>query len=249
MNALHFHHIHQDYGKRPILKGLALSLYSGQCCLLTGDNGAGKTTLLRILGGFDQPKQFGVDTGFGSLNWRQYRKLLRDSVLYLHQQPYLFEGSVWSNLNYALPRSLDKVERQTRIQQALQWAALEHLADTPAKTLSGGEYQRVALARAWLRQPRILLLDEPTANMDKDARLRTIQLLRQLRDAGMALLIASHDPDYFSSLVNQHLHLEDGVLQTVTGEPRFVIIPSLYPQRQCPLGAGYHDETACNTPD
>lgn len=238
MNTLHFRQIHQYHGKRPILNGLALRLSQGECCLLTGDNGAGKTTLLRILGGFDQPKQFEADTGFSLLNWSQYRKRLRDSVLYLHQQPYLFEGSVRDNLHYALPRAVDKAQRQERIRQALHWAGLEHLADTAAKTLSGGEYQRVALARAWLRQPRILLLDEPTANMDKDARLRTIQLLRQLRDDGMALLIASHDPDYFSSLVNQHLHLQDGILQTVTSALRLARIVPLTPNTHHHSGAG-----------
>ncbi|MBJ6610536.1 MAG: ABC transporter ATP-binding protein [Candidatus Thiothrix moscowensis] len=228
MNELHFRNIHLRYQQRHILDGLELSLCQAHCTLLTGDNGAGKTTLLRILAGFDKPEQFQVDTGFGLLNWKQYRKTLQPSVLYLHQQPYMFEGSVRDNLDYALPRQLDKAVRQARIQQALQWAVLERIADTPAKTLSGGEYQRVALARAWLRQPRILLLDEPTANMDKDARLRTIQLLRQLRDDGMALLVASHDPDYFSSLVNEHLHLQAGKLQAVTARARFANITPLH---------------------
>ena len=132
------------------------------------------------------------------------------------------------NLNYALPRQLDKTIRLERIQNALQWAVLERIADTKAKSLSGGEYQRVALARAWLRQPRVLLLDEPTANMDKESRLRTIQLLRQLRDEGMALLIASHDPDYFSSLVNEHWHLANGKLQAVTSLTHFANITPLH---------------------
>lgn len=221
MTTLHFRDIYKHFASRTILAGLELCLRTGSCTLLTGGNGAGKTTLLRILGGFEKPETFQADTGREHLNWRRYRKLLQGSVLYLHQQPYMFEGSVRDNLSFALDRSLPKVERERRIQTALQWAGLDKIADTRAKTLSGGEYQRVALARAWLRQPRILLLDEPTANMDSEARNRTISLLRQLRDDGMALLIASHDPDCFASLVNEHLNLDAGRLQTVTAAPQF----------------------------
>lgn len=213
MNELQFQQISKYFQRRLILNQVALPVWHGHCTLLTGQNGSGKTTLLRILAGFEKPDSFEVETGFGVLNWRQYRKTLQANVMYLHQQPYMFEGSVRANLEYALPRSWSKLQRAERVQQGLQWAVLEPLAETKAKHLSGGEYQRVALARAWLRQPHILLLDEPTANMDQEARLRTVHLLRQLRDEGMALVVASHDPDYFSSLVTDHLHLENGFLQ------------------------------------
>lgn len=219
MSTLHFYDIHKRHARRTILAGLELCLHAGRCTLLTGENGAGKTTLLRILGGFDKPEQFQADTGHERLDWRRYRRLWRSSVLYLHQQAYMFEGSVRDNLSFALDRRV--TGREQRIRTALEWAGLTQLAETRAKTLSGGEYQRVALARAWLRQPRILLLDEPTANMDRESRRRTIDLLQQLRDDGMALLIASHDPECFASVVNEHLNLSAGRLQPVTPAPRF----------------------------
>ncbi len=227
MSILHFCDIHKQYARRTILSGLELVLQTGHCTLLTGENGTGKTTLLRILGGFEKPEQFAADTGHEKLNWRRYRKLLQSSVMYLHQQPYMFEGSVRDNLAYALDRSLPKAEREQRIRTALEWAGLDKIADTRAKTLSGGEYQRVALARAWLRQPRILLLDEPTANMDREARNRTIELLRHLRDDGMALLIASHDPACFAALINEHVNLSAGRLQTVTPAAQFANMGAL----------------------
>lgn len=227
MSTLHFHSIGKRHGRRTILDGVAISLKSGHCTLLTGDNGAGKTTLLRIMGGFDKPEQFHVETGVGDLTWRRYRKLARSSVMYLHQQPYLFEGTVRDNLAYALGRKLSKTDKRDLIDEALEWGGLERVAASQAKTLSGGECQRVALARAWLRQPRYMLLDEPAANMDRDARLRTISLLRRLRDEGMALLIASHDPDYFSSLVNERLHLDAGKLKTMDELSAFEKVSSL----------------------
>ncbi|WP_020396949.1 ABC transporter ATP-binding protein [Thiolinea disciformis] len=215
MTKLQFQGISKYFQDRHLLQEISLPVWQGHCTLLTGANGAGKTTLLRILAGFERPDTFEVQTSLGLLNWRQYKKTLSSRVLYLHQQPYMFEGSVWANLDYALPRHLSKLERAERIEEALTWAVLEALANAKAKNLSGGEYQRVALARAWLRKPQILLLDEPTSNMDQEARLRTVHLLGQLRSEGMALVVASHDPDYFSSLVTDHLHLNQGQLLPV----------------------------------
>ncbi|MCU7881421.1 MAG: ATP-binding cassette domain-containing protein [Candidatus Thiodiazotropha sp. (ex Lucinoma aequizonata)] len=90
----------------------------------------------------------------------------------------MFDESVRYNLGYALPGGLAKQLRNNMIDSTIDWAELNHLHDTPAKSLSGGERERVSLARAWLRNPQILLLDEPTANLDQEARRRTLDLLR-----------------------------------------------------------------------
>jgi len=116
-----------------------------------------------------------------------------------------------------LPRALPRAMRDKKIRQALQWAQLESLHDARAKTLSGGEKQRVALARAWLRQARALLLDEPIANMDSESQSRTVALLQRLKDAGAALLIASHNTDAFCRLVERRLVLAGGKLHAVDG--------------------------------
>jgi tungstate transport system ATP-binding protein len=129
----------------------------------------------------------------------------------------MFDGPVRYNLAYALPRKLPKRRRQELIDTAMAWAGLEHLQDTPSKSLSGGERQRVSLARAWLRQPRILMLDEPTANLDQASRARTLELLSPFKQAGMSLIIASHDPQHFASLVDRSLHLHEGRL--IEAEP------------------------------
>lgn len=210
MSALQFTKIYKKYEKRPILEDISFELNHGECSILTGQNGSGKTTLLRILAGFEKPDQFTVKTGYNELNWRQFKSSHQNYIMYMHQQPYMFEGTVVSNLEYALSKKMDAKTRKSRIRQALQWAGLTDLAHDQAKHLSGGEYQRVALARAWLRNPKILLLDEPTANMDAEARLKTTMMLKQLREEGMTLLIASHDTGHFSSIITEHLHLQSG---------------------------------------
>jgi tungstate transport system ATP-binding protein len=203
----------KHFGKRAVLSDIELTLHAGECTLLSGANGAGKTTLLRILAGLEKPDSSQISVATGTTgSWRRCRADLHKRILYLHQQPYMFDGSVRYNLGYALPKGLDKPSRRRMIDRAIEWAGLHHLTDTPAKSLSGGERQRVSLARAWLRNPQILLLDEPTANLDQEARERTLDLLKSFKEQGIALLLASHDPLHFCSLIDRHLHLFEGRL-------------------------------------
>lgn len=215
MTQLCFINIQKRFGLRRILTGTDLVLSSGHCSLLSGANGAGKSTLLRICAGLEKPDQGEVDIGSGNQSWKRCRQMLQAETVYLHQQPYMFDGSVIQNLAYALPRRTPQSKRKQLVSKALAWAELESIATISAKTLSGGERQRVAIARAWLRQPTVMLLDEPTTNMDQEARQRTVQLLRSLKEQGIALLVASHDPKHFYCLTNSWLHLSAGLIETL----------------------------------
>ncbi len=222
---IRFSRLHKFFQRRHLLNDLSLSLKSGAVTLLCGENGSGKTTLLRILCGMEKPAQcwvaFNAKNSAGAANngkanaprpWRQCRPQLQRQVMYLHQQPYLFDGSVVRNLALALPRNLPAAQRAEQIQRALAWAQLDDLAHARAKTLSSGQMQRVSLARARLRQARIWLLDEPTANMDRAAQTRTVALLKQLKQARTALLIASHHHEIFAELADTCLTLKQGRL-------------------------------------
>jgi len=208
-----YQNIHKSFGRRHILRGVTLELTSGRCCLLTGVNGTGKSTLLRICAGLEKPDAGNIDIGFGRQNWsHRLRMHLQKQIVYMHQHPYMFDGSVLHNLAYALHGQHDKSQHRQRLDMALDWAGLTAIADSHAKTLSGGERQRVALARAWLRSPRFMLLDEPTSNLDVTARRRTLALLISLKAQGIALLIASHENEHFSGLVDSCLALENGTV-------------------------------------
>ena len=190
-SKLRFSDLHKRFGRRSVLKGVDLSLYGGQCVLLAGVNGAGKSTLLRILAGLEKPDQGQLDCGLGPTNWRRCRRILQDRVLYMHQQPYLFDGSVRRNLAYALPRNLARMERERRIAEAASWAKLEAITEMPAHTLSGGERQRIALARAFFKDAPLWLLDDPISQVDSETGSHIIAAIRA--QAGKrTLIIVSH---------------------------------------------------------
>lgn len=209
---IYFSGIGKRFGHNQVLSDAELNIRSGECNLLCGDNGSGKTTLLRIIAGLEVPDSGIVSTGTGKYSWKRFRHNLRKTAVYLHQQPYMFDGNVINNLNFSVQKNLTRKQRIKRIESAIEWAGLDNVAENPAKTLSGGERQRVAIARAWLRDPELLLLDEPITNMDQDSRLRTIQLLQNLKQQGVALVVSSHDPAHFESLTDTLLHINEGRL-------------------------------------
>lgn len=209
-----FRQICKRFGKLAVLENTSLDLRGGHCTLITGENGAGKTTLLRIMAGLEKPNrgEITIDSGV-SRTWRQSRKQLLQSIMYLHQQPYMLSGSLYRNLDYTAKLNPSILDRNSSIDKALHWAGLEAIAEQSANSLSGGQKQRIALARARLRSPQMLLLDEPTANLDQESRTRTLAMLKEFRDSGMGLCIVSHDPEIFGKLVDFEFQLEHQHIQ------------------------------------
>ena len=205
-----FREVHKRFGKNRVLGGADIDIASHDCLVITGPNGAGKTTLLRILAGLEKPDaaDIRVDDEAPS-NWRKQRRRLLKSVMYLHQQPYMLAGSLRRNIEYAARLNPAIADRANSVSKAIRWAGLEGLEAQSAASLSGGQKQRVALARARLRDPQILLLDEPTANLDNDSRARTLQMLREFCQSGTAIVIVSHDPDVFGEIATRRLQLRD----------------------------------------
>ncbi len=193
------------FEQRTLFKEISLQLHAGQSVWLQGENGAGKTTLLKLLSKLTKPQQGNVK------HFAQAAK--PGGVIYLHQQPYLFAGTVHSNLLFGLKSlSLSRAERQQACQQALDLAQLNHLADRSAQVLSGGERQRLALARAWVMNPVVLLLDEPSANLDPISLALITQMVAQLQQQGCALMITSHQQTSLTALCQEHWRLTEGKL-------------------------------------
>lgn len=190
-----------------------LTLAAGKAYILTGSNGAGKSTLLKILGGLE-PAGVAQASFLGqAVQFSPYPKEMRHSVVYVHQHPVMFDTSIAANIGYGLAaRGMPKSEIRRRVEDALRWAGLDAVRDLPPATLSGGEKQRVALARANVLEPKLLLLDEPTANLDTAAREQVMQLLPRLTNAGASVVIACHDRELVRLADAQRLDLRDGKL-------------------------------------
>jgi tungstate transport system ATP-binding protein len=202
----YFHGVNKTFSTKAVILDARIKVKNHQCTVLIGENGVGKTTLLKILSGLSQP-----DSGFLRVNARDCKikrgkSLLLRNFLYMHQQPYMFDGSVEKNLNYIIKPSKQSKEK---IEKAVEWAGLQRILKQNAKSLSGGEQQRVAIARAYLRNPHVVLLDEPTANLDQASKRKTIELLTEFKAQGTAMIIASHDPDLFHSLQDERLQLDN----------------------------------------
>lgn len=200
-------------GRRRVLDGLGLRLERGQGYVMSGDNGSGKTTLLRILAGLEA-----ADTGVLRFQGEQtllprYPDAWRLRAVYVHQHPYLFHTSVAGNIAYGLKARGERGEQwKGKVEEAIDWAGVRDVVSVPPQKLSGGERQRVAMARAKVLSPQLLLLDEPTANLDADGRRRTIELLARLCAEGVTVLTACHDREIIELPDVRRFHLEDGKL-------------------------------------
>lgn len=194
-----------------------LALEPGRIYILTGPNGAGKSTLLHTLALLNRPRRGTISFGNEELTWKgpQLRRLRRRVTL-VHQTPYLFSGSVQHNMAMGLAlRGIRGYEQRRRIEQSLAAVGLSDFARRPARELSGGETRRVALARALALHPDMLLLDEPTANLDSATIATFEQVIQTLPAQGITVVMASHDPGQPRRLGGELLRLGGGRLLPV----------------------------------
>jgi tungstate transport system ATP-binding protein len=210
---LSFRHLRKSFGARKLLDLGAFALGEREAYVVTGDNGSGKTTLLRILAGLEPGEIAGFEFRGLSLTHGRLPENVRHDIVYVHQHPYLFHTSVAHNIGYGLAaRGVDGAERGRLVEEAIVWAGVGEVRGVRPQQLSGGEKQRVALARARVLKPRVFLLDEPTANLDGEARAQAIALIRQLVQDNSGLLIACHDRELIELPGMRRFHLESGKL-------------------------------------
>ena len=192
----------------PILKGINLKLARHELGLIVGPSGSGKTTLLEILAGLAEQTS-------GSIFWRD-REL---SSLYLQQlgglvfqfpERHFCGGTVLEELRLGHP----EIGSQ-RIQEALNEVSLDHISlNTPPHALSGGQQRRLALAVQLIRQPNLLMLDEPTAGLDWSMRRQLTKLLGKLKEH-WTLLIVTHEPQELIQIADRYWTINHGELKSI----------------------------------
>lgn len=199
------------------LAGVSLQIHQGEFVALTGTSGSGKSTLLQLIGGLDKPTEGTVIVDGSDL------KKMRDGALskfrnqtigfvfqFFYLQPFLSVGS-----NLEVPAMFARIKRPVRRQAARELAQSVGVADRLThlpQELSGGQMQRVAIARALLNQPKVLLADEPTGNLDSTNSHAIIELFEAIRkEFGTTIVIVTHDAA-IAARADREIRLRDGVI-------------------------------------
>jgi tungstate transport system ATP-binding protein len=205
-----------QFGEKTALNDLSLEINSEPLGII-GKSGAGKTTLLKVLAGL-QPQTGGKLEHNGSEVTLQNLRGLRRNVTMIFQSPLFLRGDVNTNLSYGLRlRGMSEDQIKSSIEDALELVALTGYGERDARSLSGGEQQRVALARALILEPEVLLLDEPTSNLDPvNAGIITDILIQE--SSRRVVVIATHDLDQVKRVAKRVVFLEDGII-TEEGDP------------------------------
>jgi len=190
-----------------------LDLQPGQIYLLQGANGAGKSTLLQLMALLLLPERGELRFNGQPVTGAAERQRLRRQITLVEQSPYLFDTTVYQNLAFGLRlRDVRGDLQQRRINQALAAVGLQGYEARHARLLSGGETRRVALARALVLQPRLLLLDEPTAGLDREILPVFERCLAELPGRNTTVVLAGHDGDQPRRLGATPLVLDRGRL-------------------------------------
>ena len=200
------------------LKQINLSLNEGEFAGIVGPSGSGKTTLLNIIGSLDKPTQgdaFVLNKDIKTLSHKDAASLRNYHIGFIFQVFNLLPVyTVFENVEFALLLQKNSAnERKDAVMRALSWVGLTDHAHKRPDKLSGGESQRVAIARAMVKTPKIVLADEPTANLDSENAHEILKTMKKLNhELGTTFLFSTHDEKVMGYL-DRIIHLRDGKIE------------------------------------
>jgi len=215
---IQFKNIIKAYKDRLALDDVSFTFNEGEVIVLKGVSGSGKSTILSLIAGLLKPT-----SGEVIVDGKKISKLAdhfaanyrRKNIGFIFQKYNLIPDlSVKENVLLPLiPENLEKGELNHRLKLTLQSLGLSDKSENIVKKLSGGEQQRVAIARANVNTPKIILADEPTANLDAKLSLEFIEIIREMKRANRTIIIATHDPLFFDlDFVDAVVEVENGKL-------------------------------------
>ncbi|MEM3366018.1 MAG: phosphate ABC transporter ATP-binding protein [Candidatus Methanomethyliaceae archaeon] len=218
MIAVEVLNVSKEYSGRVVLRNVTFNVREGEFFVLVGPNGSGKTTLLRILDLLEEPTSGKIFFDGEEVDYYKDRVPLRRKIGMVFQQTVLFDMSVYDNVAYPLRirGSLLKDEIERRVMNVLEDVELRGFDRKNALTLSGGEAQRVALAQALVTEPRLLLLDEPTANLDpKNVSIVEGVLSRLNKERKTTIIMTTHNMFQAERLAERIALLNEGEIRAI----------------------------------
>jgi tungstate transport system ATP-binding protein len=207
-------HLTKRYNQKMVLQIPQREFAAGKITGILGSNGSGKTTLLQIVAGLD--KSF---DGVVTYDGQPFSRTTLQNVTLVFQRSHLFNRSVYENLAYPLKiRHVDKATCHQRILVLLNRLDIRHLMEQNGLELSGGEEQKVSLARAMIFHPQLLLLDEPTSNIDPDSiRVMEREILRYRQETGGTVILVTHNMEQAGRLCDELVYLQNGKIEEPHG--------------------------------
>lgn len=215
MTAYALTNIYKKFQGRRVLDISLLTVAAGKVYSLSGPNGAGKTTLLNILAFLSEPSGGALDFSGRPVRFdRSCLQSLRKKVVLVNQHPLLFTTSVFNNVAFGLKtRKIPSKKRAFIIEQVLYQVGMSRFIHADARRLSGGETRRIAIARALACHPEVLLLDEPTADLDVENRNAVEAIIADIaKQNRMTLIFCTHDHDQAARLTPLAIRLQEGRL-------------------------------------
>ncbi len=206
----------KEYDNIVAVKDINLKIDSGELVLLKGVSGSGKSTILSLIAGINRPTEGEVivdNRRVSKLQDRFASLYRRESIGFIFQRYNLIPNlTVRDNIITPLiPINLMEDEVNRRLDRVLKQFNIVEKRDIVVKNLSGGEQQRVAIARALINNPKIIIADEPTANLDKALSLSFIDIVKSLKDRQKTIIIATHDPIFFNlNIIDRVVEIENG---------------------------------------
>ncbi len=208
--------IRKSFGRTEVLKGVDLQVEAGQLVFLIGPSGSGKSTLLRCCNRLEEPtggslKLDGVDLLARSTDINLMRRKIGMVFQGFNLYPHL---TVMGNVTLALRKVLGmpKPEAEARAIDNLTLVGMAEKAGSYPSELSGGQQQRVGIARSLALQPRLILMDEPTSALDPELVGSVLEVIKDLRDRGMTMVIASHEMGFAREAADRVVFLENGLV-------------------------------------
>lgn len=203
-------------GEITALNNLTFSVDKGELVFLAGHSGAGKSTILKLIAGIELANSGTVTVNNINLSQisQNHRTFIRQHIgLVFQDHKILFDRDVFANVRLALDicsQNSSTKEITARVTRALESVGLEHKIHARPEQLSGGEQQRLCIARAIVHQPKILLADEPTANLDRANALKILELFKNFHRAGVTLIISAHDESLLDDYGKRIIRLSNG---------------------------------------